>query len=104
MTARVKKVIDEMAELSAPELEELVEQVGELRAVDAWGRRGKLAEIIARYKALSAANDAGRHERVSSALLRFIERHEPDPEFADDIEASVRELRARDDRTSPWEP
>jgi hypothetical protein len=39
MTARVKKVIEEMAELSPPELAELAQRFQELRAVNDQGRR-----------------------------------------------------------------
>ena len=82
MTARVKKVIEEMAELSPSEMAELVERFRELRAVD----------------------DQGRRVCRNVDLLRFIDSHPPDPEFADDIEAGVRERRARaDDRASPWD-
>jgi hypothetical protein len=82
MTARVKKVIDELAELTAPEMAELVSRLPELRA----------------------ANEGGRRVCRSADLIRFLENHAPDPEFADDIEAGIRDRRARaEDRTSPWD-
>ena len=82
MTARVKKVIDEMAELSPAEL----------------------AELADRFRELRAANDQGRGRCGNADLIRFFESHTPDPEFADDIEAGIRERRARaEDRTSPWD-
>lgn len=82
MTARVKKVIEEMAELSPPELAELAERLKELRAV----------------------SDQGRRVFRGADLLRLLESISPDPEFADDIEAGVRERRAMaESRVSPWE-
>jgi uncharacterized protein YbjT (DUF2867 family) len=82
MTARVKKVIEEMAELSPPELAELAERFQELRAI----------------------NDRGRRVFRGADLLRLFESISPDPEFADDIEAGVRERRAMaESRVSPWE-
>ena len=82
LTARVTKVIEEMAELSPSEM----------------------AELVARFRELRAVNDQGRRVCRNVDLLRFIDSHPPDPEFADDIEAGVRERRARaDDRASPWD-
>jgi hypothetical protein len=46
MTARVKKVIEEMAELSPSEMAELVERFRELRAVNDEGwKRGSRASL-----------------------------------------------------------
>lgn len=82
MTARVKKVIEELAALSAPEMAEVVGRFRELRTVDGGGRR------VCR----------------NADLVRFLESHPPDPEFAADIEAGIRERRARaEDRTYPWD-
>ncbi|MES1204489.1 MAG: hypothetical protein ABUS79_01005 [Pseudomonadota bacterium] len=82
MTARVKKVIEEMGELSPPEM----------------------AELVARFRELRATNDSGSRPCRNADLIRFFESHAPDPEFADDIEAGIRERRARaEDRTSPWD-
>jgi hypothetical protein len=82
MTARVKKVMEELSELSAPEMAELVSRLPELRAV----------------------NDGGRRSCRNADLVRFFESHTPDPEFADDIEAGIRDRRDRaEDRTSPWD-
>lgn len=82
MTARVKKVIEEMAGLSPGELAEVADRIRELRA---GGDRGPLA--------CRAAD-----------LSRLFENLVPDPEFADDIEAGVRERRAMaESRVSPWE-
>lgn len=82
MTARAKKVIEDLAELSPSELSEVGERFREL-----------------------LVNDPGRLRVCSNAdLLRFIDSHAPDPEFADDIEAGVRERRARaEHRASPWD-
>lgn len=82
MTARVKKVIDEMAELSPAEL----------------------AEVAERFRELKAVNDQGRRVCRNADLIRLFESITPDPEFADDIEAGVRERRAMaESRVSPWE-
>ena len=82
MTARVKRVIEELAELSPPELAEVVTRLRELRPVE----------------------NAGRRVCRNADLIRFFESHAPDPEFADDIEAGICERRARaEDRTSPWD-
>ena len=82
MTARVKKVIDEMADLSPAEL----------------------AEVAERFRELKVANDRGRRVCRGADLIRLFESITPDPEFADDIEAGVRERRAMaESRVSPWE-
>ena len=82
MTARLKKVIEELAELSEPELAELASHLRELHAIQ---------------------KDSRRFCR-NADLIRFLGSHAPDPEFADDIEAGIRERRARaEDRTSPWD-
>jgi hypothetical protein len=82
MTARVKKVIDEMAELSPAEL----------------------AEVAERFRALQVINDQDRRVCRVADLIRLFESITPDPEFADDIEAGVRERRAMaESRVSPWE-
>lgn len=73
MTARAEKVIEELAELSPSELSEVGERFREL-----------------------LVHEPGRRRVCRNAdLLHFIESHAPDPEFADDIEAGVRERRAR---------
>ena len=83
MTARVKKVIEDLAELSPPEM----------------------AELVSRFRELGAVNNRGERAPCRNAdLIRFFESHTPDPEFADDIEVGIRERRARaEDRTSPWD-
>jgi len=80
MTARAKKVIEEMAALSP----------------------GELSEVLRTFS--QSVNDESRRVCRNGDLLRFIDGHAPDPEFADDIEAGVRERRARaEDRASPWD-
>lgn len=82
MTARVKKVMEELAELSPPEMAEVSAKLRELGVVDGGPRR------VCR----------------NADLIRFLEGHAPDPEFADDIEAGIRERRARaENRTSAWD-
>ena len=82
MTARVKGIIDELPELSPPEMAELASRLRELRAID----------------------DSGPRPCRNADLIRFFESHTPDPEFADDIEAGIRERRARaEDATSHWD-
>ena len=80
MTARAKKVIEELAELSAAELSEVLQRFGRV------------------------ANDDGGRVCRNADLLRFLDGHPADPEFADDIEAGVRERRTRaEHRASPWD-
>ena len=75
-------MIEELAELSPPEMAEVKAKLRELGVVDGGARR------ICR----------------NADLIRFLERHTPDPEFADDIEAGIRERRARcENRTSAWD-
>jgi hypothetical protein len=82
MTARVKKVIEELAELSPLEM----------------------AEVATRFRELRTVEEGGRRVCRNLDLIRFLESHAPDPEFADDIEAGIRERRARAEaRTSPWD-
>jgi hypothetical protein len=81
MTARVKKVIEELAELSPPEMAEVVTMFRELRFLD-----------------------HGHMVRRNADLIRFFESYAPDPEFADDIDAGIRDRRARaEDRASAWD-
>ena len=76
-----EEVIEELAELSPPEM----------------------AEVATRFRELRAVDDGGRRVCRNADLMRFLESHAPDPEFADDLEAGIRERRARAaDRTSPW--
>jgi len=80
MTARAKKVIEDLAALSASELVDVAQRFPQL------------------------VGDRGPRVCRNADLLRFVESHKPDPEFADDIEAGVRERRAMaEDRVSPWD-
>ena len=80
MTARARKVMEEMAELSPAELAEVLRRFGRV------------------------AHDDDRRVCRNSDLIRFLDGHAPDPEFADDIEAGVRGRRARaEHRASPWD-
>ena len=82
MTGRVNRVIEELATLSPPEM----------------------AEVVARFRELRSVDDNGPRVCRNGDLLRFLESHARDPEFSDDIEAGVRERRAKtEDRTSRWD-
>ncbi len=82
MTARAKKVIEELAGLSLSEL----------------------SDVGDRCRALLVNGPGHRRVCRNADLLHFIDSHAPDPEFADDIEAGVRERRARaEHRVSPRE-
>jgi hypothetical protein len=82
VTARVKKVIEELAELSPPEM----------------------AEVTAKLRELGVVQESARRVCHNADLIRFLEGHAPDPEFADDIEAGIRERRSRaENRTSAWD-
>ena len=63
MTARVKTVIEELAELSPSELAELADRLKELRAL----------------------NEQDRRVFRGADLVRLFETISPDPEFADDV-------------------
>ena len=79
MTARVKNVIEEMADLSP-------------------------AERAERLRALRAVNDQALRVCRGVDLVHLFESITTDPEFADDIEAGVRERPAMAaSRVSPWE-
>jgi hypothetical protein len=83
MTARAKKMVEELAELSKDELAEVAREFPELRAVgDARPRR-----------ALRGPD-----------LLKLLESLRAGPDFADDLEAVIRENQAQELEPSPWEP
>ena len=82
MTARAKKMVAELAELSKDELEEVAREFPELRTVgDARPRR-----------ALRGPD-----------LLKLLGSLRAGPDFADDLEAVVRENQAQELEPSPWE-
>jgi hypothetical protein len=90
-TARVKKVLEEATALTPKEFEELV--TGLL------GER----EAAARLRLDAPANDQARVPRCTGEdLVRLLKSLTPDPDFADDIEAAVREMRS-EPVTSPWD-
>lgn len=63
-----------------------------------------MAEVVTRFRELAAVEGNGRRVCRNADLVRFLESHAPDPEFADDIEAGIRERRARaEDWTSLWD-
>lgn len=83
MTARAKKVIKELAELSKAELAEVTREFPELRTVnDHHGARRPLS---------------------GPDLLKLLESLRAGPEFADDLEAVIRENQAQELEPSPWE-
>jgi len=96
-TARVKKVLDEATALSPSEFEELVTGLEEARG-KVLGARGARD-----FSSEGSANDQTRGRRCTGAdLARLLTSLTPDPDFADDIEAAVREMRS-EPVTSPWD-
>jgi hypothetical protein len=96
-SARVKKVLDEATALSPSEFEELVTGLEEARGKVLGARRAAdLASDV-------PANDQTPALRCTGAdLVRLLTSLTPDPDFADDIEAAVREMRS-EPVTSPWD-
>ena len=101
MTARVKKVLAELASMSRAELEELV------REAHTTGDPEVLAFMngITRFSAANTNEHGERRPPFNTGdLARLLKNLPPDPAFADDIEAGVRARREADEsRTSPWE-
>jgi hypothetical protein len=67
--------------------------------------RGKVlgARRVADLSSEAPANDQTRAPTCTGAdLVRLLTSLTPDPEFADDIEAAVREMRS-EPVTSPWD-
>jgi hypothetical protein len=96
-TARVKKVLDEATALSPSEFEELVTGLEEVRGRPLRGR------AVVGSPSEAPANDQTHAPRCTGAdLVRLLTSLTPDPDFADDIEAAVREMRA-EPVTSPWD-
>jgi len=63
----------------------------------------ELAELAERFPGLRASNDPSRRICRGADLVRLLESISPDPGFADDIEAGVRERRAMaESQVSPW--
>jgi hypothetical protein len=101
MTARVKKVLAELASMSKDELEELVREA----------RTAEDPEVMAFMNRITCFPAANTNEHGgprpafnTGDLARLLKDLSPDPAFADDIEAGVRARREADEsRTSPWE-
>jgi hypothetical protein len=81
-TARVQKVIDEAAALSPRELADLVEHLRHLRAVN---------------------HDPSRRVQSGQDLAKLLGSLRAGADFADDLEAVVREGRTQAIEPSPWE-
>jgi len=101
MTARVKKVLAELASMSKAEVEELVREASTTEDPE-------VLAFMNRITLFSAANTNEHGERRppfnTGDLAKLLEDLPPDPAFADDIEAGVRARREADDsRTSPLE-
>ena len=83
MTARAKKMIEGLAELSESELSEVAREFPRLRTV----------------------NDNGtRRPFRGPDLIKLLGSLRAGPEFADDLEAVIRENQAQELEPSPWEP
>jgi hypothetical protein len=81
-TARVQKVIDEATELSPPELADLVDYLRRLPAMN---------------------DDASRGVRSGEDLAKLLASLRAGADFADDLEAVVREAQTQAIEPSPWE-
>lgn len=82
MTARAKKMIEGLAELSKAELAEVAREFPELRTVN---------------------DNGGRRALHGPDLLNLLESLRAGPDFADDLEAVIRETQAQELEPSPWE-
>ena len=92
MTAKVKRVLAELASMSGAELEELVREA----------RTTSVSEMLSFMNRISRGGP--RPAFNTGDLARLLKDLPPDPAFADDIEAGVRARREADEsRTSPWE-
>jgi hypothetical protein len=83
MTARAKKLIEGLAELSEAELSEVAREFPGLRAFN---------------------DNNSRRAFRGPDLINLLESLRAGPEFADDLEAVVRENQAQELEPSPWEP
>ena len=92
MTAKVKRVLAEIASMSGAELEEFV------RAA----RTTSDPELLAFMNRVS--HGGPRAAFNTGDLARLLKDLPPDPAFADDIEAGVRARREADEsQTPPWD-
>lgn len=83
MTARAKKMIEGLAELSKAELAEVAREFPQLRTVNDNVARSSL--------------------RGPEDLLKLLQSLRAGPEFAEDLEAVIRETQAQELEPSPWE-
>jgi hypothetical protein len=82
VTARAKMMIEGLTELSASEL----------------------ADVVREFRKLRSGNDHGiRRVFRGPDLIKLLGNLRAGSEFADDLEAVVRENRAQDPEPSPWE-
>jgi hypothetical protein len=83
MTARVKKMIEGLAELS----------------------EGELSEVARAFPGLRNLNDDNTSRVLRGPdLVKLLLSLRAGPEFADDLDAVVRENQAQELEPSPWEP
>jgi hypothetical protein len=83
MTARAKKMIEGLTELSPLELSEVVREFRELRSMN---------------------DDGTRRAFRGPDLIKLLGSLRAGAEFADDLEAVIRENQAEEPEPSPWEP
>jgi len=83
MTARAKKMVEGLAKLSESELSEVAREFPSLRTVD---------------------ENSTRRPFRGPDLLKLLGSLRAGPEFADDLEAVIRENQAQELEPSPWEP
>jgi GMP synthase PP-ATPase subunit len=83
MTARAKKMIEGLAELSESELSEVAREFPDLRTVN---------------------ESSTRRPFRGPDLIKLLGSLRAGPEFADDLEAVIRENQAQELEPSPWEP
>ena len=83
-SARVKKVLELSTQLTPEEFEELV------------------TSLLGERRAAAKLHRPGVPRCTGEDLVRLLKSLKPDPDFADDIEAAVREMRA-EPVTSPWD-
>jgi hypothetical protein len=83
MTARAKKMIEGLAKLSESELFEVAREFPGLRTVD---------------------KNSTRRPFRGPDLIKLLGSLRAGPEFADDLEAVIRENQAQELEPSPWEP
>jgi hypothetical protein len=83
MTARAKKMIEGLAELSESELSEVAREFPRLRTIN---------------------DNSTRRVLRGPDLIKLLGSLQAGPEFADDLEAIVRESQAQELEPSPWEP